>query len=133
MCGPEPVPPSGSGPHLVPRDVNLVDEFQRSWLLAQLGPDTDPADLEHRYFRLRSARAVALEVLGERRARLLADPLKVTVDGVVTMDLQENLRGIERQIEQIRQAPAPDEAAGEDDAGEPDMAVTWLTPARRYR
>ncbi|MFF7092830.1 hypothetical protein ACFY9A_10590 [Streptomyces rubradiris] len=47
----------------------------------------------------------ALEVLGERRAKLLADPLKVTVDGVVTMDLQENPRGIERQIEQVRQAP----------------------------
>jgi hypothetical protein len=38
--------------------------------------------------------------------------LKVTVDGVVTMDLQENLRGIERQIEQVRQAAAPDEQAG---------------------
>jgi hypothetical protein len=110
--------------------VNLVDEFQRSWLLAQLGPDTDPADLERRYFRLRSVRAVALEVLGERRAKLLADPLKVTVDGVVTMDLQENLRGIERQFEQVRQAPAPDDQEEEE---EPVMAVTWLASARRYR
>lgn len=133
MYGPEPVPPSDSGPCLVLRDVNLVDEFQRSWLLAQLGPDTDPADLERRFFRLRSVRAVALEVLGERRARLLADPLKVTVDGVVTMDLQENLRGIERQIEQVRQAPAPDDPEDEDEAAELVMAVTWLTPARRYR
>lgn len=73
-----------------------MDEFQRSWLLAQLGPDADPADLERRFLRLRSVRAVALEVLGERRAKLLGDPLKLTVDGVVTMDLQENLRGIER-------------------------------------
>ncbi|MER5546503.1 hypothetical protein ACWDBP_34945 [Streptomyces sp. NPDC001233] len=71
-----------------------MDEFQRSWLLAQLGPDADPADLECRFFRLRSVRAVALEVLGERRAKLLADPLKATVDGVVTMDLQENLHGL---------------------------------------
>ncbi|MFE0190707.1 hypothetical protein [Streptomyces sp. NPDC058989] len=110
-----------------------MDELQRSWLLAQLGPDTDPADLERRFFRLRSVRAVALEVLGERRAKLLADPLKVTVDGVVTMDLQENLRGIERQIEQVRQAPAPDDPGEEDDEGETAMAVTWLVPARRYR
>ncbi|MFC7813679.1 hypothetical protein ACFUTR_03310 [Streptomyces sp. NPDC057367] len=109
-----------------------MDEFQRSWLLAQLGPDTDPAELERRYFRLRSVRTVALEVLGERRAKLLADPLKVTVDGVVTMDLQENLRGVERQIEQVRQAPAPDDPEDEDDADEA-VAVTWLTPARRYR
>ncbi|MFK0279832.1 hypothetical protein ACIQVL_05065 [Streptomyces sp. NPDC090499] len=111
----------------------MVDEFQRSWLLAQLGPDTDPADLERRFFRLRLARAVALEVLGERRAKLLADPLKVTVDGVVTMDLQENLRGIERQIEQVRQAPAPDDPPGEDDATEAMMGMTWLAPTRHYR
>lgn len=110
-----------------------MDEFQRSWLVAQVGPDTDPADLERRFFRLRSARAVALEVLGERRARLLADPLKVTVDGVVTMDLQENLRGIERQIEQVRQAPAPDKSGDEDDGAETAMTVTWLAPARCYR
>ncbi|MET8009505.1 hypothetical protein ABZU86_30625 [Streptomyces sp. NPDC005271] len=110
-----------------------MDEFQRSWLLAQLGPVSDLADLERRFFRLRSVRAVALEVLGERRAKLLADPLKVTVDGVVTMDLQENLRGIERQIEQVRQAPAPDDPGDEDDEGEAAMAATWLLPARRYR
>lgn len=110
-----------------------MDEFQRSWLLAQIGPDTDPADLERRFFRLRSVRAVAVEVLGERRAKLLADPLKVTVDGVVTMDLQENLRGIERQIEQVRQAAAPGDSGDEDEAAEAMMEVTWLSPARRYR
>ncbi|WP_238697274.1 hypothetical protein [Streptomyces sp. E2N166] len=124
--------PSGSGSCLVLRDVILVDEFQRSWLLAQLGPDTDPADLERRFLRLRSVRAVALEVLGERRAKLLADPLKVTVDGVVTMDLHENLRGMERQIEQVRQAPAPD-GTDDDEDGDESIAVTWLTAARRYR
>ncbi|MGW8552827.1 hypothetical protein [Streptomyces tubercidicus] len=109
-----------------------MDEFQRSWLLAQLGPDTDSADLERRFFRLRSVRAVALEVLGERRAKLLGDPLKVTLDGVVTIDLEENLRGIERQIEQVRQTPASDDPADEDDEDEA-MGVTWLVPARRYR
>jgi hypothetical protein len=113
-------------------EENLVDEFQRSWLLAQLGPDTDQADLERRFFWLRSVRAVALEVLGERRAKLLADPLKVTVDGVVTMDLQENLRGIERQIEHVCQVPAPD-SPDEEEEGDDSMAATWLVPARRYR
>jgi hypothetical protein len=74
-------------------------------------------------------RAVALEVLGEQRAKLLADPLKVTVDGVVTMDLQENLRGIERHIEVVRQVPAPED---EDEASE-TLAVVRLVPTRRYR
>ncbi|MGV9760449.1 hypothetical protein ACWDUC_32175 [Streptomyces tricolor] len=106
-----------------------MDEFQRSWLLAQIGPDTDPADLERRFLRLRSVRAVALEVLGERRAKLLADPLKATVDGVVTMDLQENLRGIERHIEVVRQEPVPED---EDEASE-TLAAATLVPTRRYR
>ncbi|MFF2522822.1 hypothetical protein [Streptomyces liangshanensis] len=110
-----------------------MDEFQRSWLLAQLGPGTDPADLERRFFRLRSVRAVALEGLGERRAKLLADPLKVTVDGVVTMDKQENLRGIERQIEVVLQVPAPDDPQGEGEGSEA-LATTWLVRrTRRYR
>ncbi|MER6086820.1 hypothetical protein [Streptomyces bluensis] len=108
-----------------------MNEFQRSWLLAQVGQDTDPADLERRFFRLQSVRAVAFEVLGERRAKLLADPLKVTVDNVVTMDLQENLRGIERQIEQVRQTPAPDDPSDED--SEAVMEVTWLSSTHRYR
>jgi hypothetical protein len=110
----------------------VVNDFQRSWLLAQLGPDTDPADLEARFFRLRSARAVALEVLGERRAKLLGDPLKVTVDGVVTMDLQQNLLGIERQIDALRQVPAPDDPQGEDEEDDA-LATTWMVPERRYR
>lgn len=109
-----------------------MDEFQRSWLLAQLGPETDPADLERRFFRLRSVRAVALEVLGERRARLLADPLKVSVDGVVTMDLQENLRGIERQIDAVRQAPGPDDPEGEVADGA-TLATTLMVSTRHYR
>lgn len=109
-----------------------MDEFQRSWLLAQLGPDTDAANLEARFLRLGSVRAVALEVLGERRAKLLGDPLRVTVDGVVTMDLQENLHGIERQIAAVQQGPAPDDPT--DEADESDMlATTWLVPTRHYR
>ncbi|GHJ28552.1 hypothetical protein TPA0910_29850 [Streptomyces hygroscopicus subsp. sporocinereus] len=58
--------------------------------------------------------------------------MKVTVHNVLTMDLQENLRGIERQIEQVRQVPAPDDRGAEEDATDSMMAVRWLTPTRRY-
>ncbi|WP_236257123.1 hypothetical protein [Streptomyces hygroscopicus] len=51
---------------------------------------------------------------------------------MLTMDLQENLRGIERQIEQVRQVPAPDDRGAEEDATDSMMAVRWLTPTRRY-
>lgn len=67
-----------------------------------------------------------------RLGRPASAPLKVTVDNVVTTDLQENLRGIERQIEQVRQAAAPDEPSDDDERGEA-LAVTWLVPARHYR
>ncbi|MEU6158841.1 hypothetical protein [Streptomyces sp. NPDC047130] len=52
------------------------------------------------------------------------------MDGVVTMDLHENLQGIERQIEQVRQALAPDEPGDQDEGVEVSLAVTWLVPGR---
>ncbi|MER6548644.1 hypothetical protein [Streptomyces sp. NPDC001250] len=79
------------------------------WLQAQLGPDTDTADLTHRYEHLGSARAVALEVLHERIAVLVADPLKVTVNGVATIDNSSNVSALERQAAQLSEAIAPDD------------------------
>lgn len=86
-----------------------MNDAVRAWLLAQLGPATDAADLEVRYARLLSARAVANEVLAERRAKLLAEPLRMTVDGVVTIDQSNNLAGTERQITDLVDLVAPDE------------------------
>ncbi|MCX5206758.1 hypothetical protein OG897_35805 [Streptomyces sp. NBC_00237] len=81
----------------------------QSWLVSQLGPDTDLTDLAHRYDRLHSARAVALEVLHERIAALLAEPLKVTVNGVVTIDNSANVTALERRATQLLSEPAPDD------------------------
>ncbi|MEV4557182.1 hypothetical protein AB0K51_09305 [Kitasatospora sp. NPDC049285] len=107
-----------------------MDSGTLAWLLAQLGPSTDQTDLAARYTRLGSARAVALEVLAERRAQLLADPLRLTVDGVVTMDNTGNLTGLERQIASVQDGQAPDDA--------PTEAATYLVtaplrPANRRR
>ncbi|MFE6186521.1 hypothetical protein ACFQ6U_19060 [Streptomyces sp. NPDC056465] len=107
-----------------------MDEAVRTWLLAQLGPGTDATDLEARYTRLGAARAVALEVLAERRAGLLAEPLRLTVDGVMTVDNSGNLTGLERQITAVGGAVAPDEAATGDE-GLPVVVVAPLRPARR--
>ncbi|WP_274558071.1 hypothetical protein [Streptomyces spiramyceticus] len=102
-----------------------------AWLLAQLGPSTDQAHLSTRYARLGSARLVAGEVLSERRARLLAEPLRMTVDGVVTIDQSNNLAGLERQITALPDIPAPDDPA----AGEPgvDLVTAPIVPAHRSR
>ncbi|MEW1701092.1 hypothetical protein [Streptomyces sp. NPDC091278] len=109
-----------------------MDEAVRTWLLAQLGPGTDVLDLDARYTRLRSARAVALEVLAERRAGLLAEPLRLSVDGVMTVDNSGNLTGLERQMAAVGVAAAPDEAGAGGD-GPPLVAVAPLLPARSRR
>ncbi|WP_411142594.1 hypothetical protein [Streptomyces sp. x-80] len=102
-----------------------------AWLLAQLGTTADQADLAARYARLGSARKVANEVLTERRARLLGEPLRMTVDGVVTIDQSNNLAGLERQIAGLAELVAPDDlAVGE--AGV-DLVTVPLLPLRRTR
>ncbi|MEU7258548.1 hypothetical protein AB0B21_22405 [Streptomyces rimosus] len=94
------------------------------WLLAQLGPDTDTTDLTARYERLHSARAVVLEVLHERRA----EPLKVTVNGVATIDTSANVTALERTIAQLADEPAPDDPATVD---RNLMSTIHLCPRRR--
>ncbi|MEU4094475.1 hypothetical protein [Streptomyces sp. NPDC026673] len=103
-----------------------MDPAVLAWLLAQLGPATDQSDLQTRYTRLGSARAVALEVLSERRAKLLAEPLQLTVNGVATLDQSNNLTGLERQIEAVQDAAAPDDPASGD-----TLVIAPLQPARR--
>ncbi|MDX3075772.1 hypothetical protein [Streptomyces sp. MI02-7b] len=103
-----------------------MDPAVLAWLLAQLGPATDQSDLQTRYGRLGSARAVALEVLSERRAKLLAEPLQLTVNGVVTLDQSNNLTGLERQIDAVQAAQAPDDIGGGN-----EVVIAPLQPAHR--
>ncbi|UQA93757.1 hypothetical protein [Streptomyces halobius] len=99
------------------------------WLQSQLGPDTDAEDLTARYEHLRSAKAVALEVLHERVAALVAEPLKVTVNGVATIDNSANVAALERRAAQIADETAPDDphATGH------DLLTTVQLCARRRR
>ncbi|MFI1100269.1 hypothetical protein [Streptomyces melanogenes] len=108
-----------------------MDPRVLAWLRAQLGVTTDPVDLASRYQRLMTARAVVGEVLAERRATLLAEPLRLTVDGVVTLDQSNNLAGLERQIAGLDELVAPDDPV----AGAPgvDLATAPIIPARRTR
>ncbi|MEV7936625.1 hypothetical protein AB0O82_10820 [Kitasatospora sp. NPDC088264] len=107
-----------------------MDHSVLAWLLSQLGPTTDQADLAARYARLGTARAVAAEVLAERRSTLLADPLRLTVDGVITMDNTGNLAGLERQIAAVQTSPAPDDQTA---AAGHTLSTAPLRPTRRLR
>ncbi|MFF4409805.1 hypothetical protein [Streptomyces sp. NPDC001404] len=102
-----------------------MDETIRRWLLATLGPATDTTDLASRYTRLQSARAVALEVLRERLAALLAQPLKVTVSGVVSIDNSGNAAALERAITDLEDPTTPVPGEGPDD-GSARSAVIYL-------
>ncbi|MFE4305678.1 hypothetical protein [Streptomyces sp. NPDC056891] len=108
-----------------------MDPILLAWLRAQLGTTTDEQDLATRYTRLGRARAVAAEVLAERRAALLAEPLRMTVDGVVTIDQSNNLAGLERQLAGLAELIAPDDPAiGEASV---DLVAAPLIPHRRRR
>ncbi|MER6330129.1 hypothetical protein ACFUS2_06110 [[Kitasatospora] papulosa] len=108
-----------------------MDPTLLAWLRAQLGPATDEQDIAARYARLGRAHDVAAEVLTERRAALLAEPLRMTVDGVVTIDQSNNLAGLERQIAGLQDLVAPDDLApGEASA---DLVTAPLLPTRRTR
>ncbi|MFH8294974.1 hypothetical protein [Streptomyces sp. NPDC018059] len=95
-----------------------MDDASRHWLLATLGPATDTADLDTRYARLHSLRAVALEVLRERRASLLVQPLKVALSGVVSLDTSGNVTALDRLIAELEDptTPVPDEETPGDDS-----------------
>ncbi|GAA2656879.1 hypothetical protein [Streptomyces vastus] len=95
-----------------------LTEAEYAYLRSELG-ETDRTDLEGRYLRLGSLQAVAVEVLRERRAALVSDPLAVTVQGVATVNNAENVRAIERQI-----------ASLEDNAV---VEGTYVTPASLWR
>lgn len=88
-----------------------MDAAVQAWLLSELGSDTDTTDLNTRYSRLGTARAVALEVLRERLAALRAQPTTINVSSVVAVSYTANLAAYERQIAGLEAGghPAPDE------------------------
>lgn len=96
-----------------------MTEAVRAWLLAQLGASTDLADLEARYARLGSARAVAVEILQERLARLRTQPSTVNLSGVVSVSYRDNITAYERQIAALLAGdpPSPDDPVSDPAAG----------------
>ncbi|MFJ3283275.1 hypothetical protein [Streptomyces halstedii] len=109
-----------------------MDTAVRAWLLSELGKATDVADLELRYARLRSGRAVAVEVTRERLAALRGQPDKVTVSGVVSVSYTETIKAYERQLAALLsgEPPAPDDPA-DDDAGADGFGIIQLVERPR--
>ncbi|MET8182223.1 hypothetical protein [Streptomyces sp. NPDC005336] len=87
-----------------------LTDAEYAYLRSELG-DAERAELDARYQRLGSLQAVAIEVLRERRAALVSDPLAVTIPGVATVNNADNVKAIERQIADPQESePAEDPA-----------------------
>ncbi|MGR3937027.1 hypothetical protein [Streptomyces sp. BRA346] len=82
-----------------------LNDAEYSYLRSELG-EADRTDLDARYQRLGSLQAVAVEVLRERRAALVSDPLAITLQGVATVNNAENVKALERQIQDLLFVPA---------------------------
>ncbi|MER6844847.1 hypothetical protein [Streptomyces platensis] len=111
-----------------------MDDATRSWLLSQLGSDTNLADLNTRYTRLGRARAVAIEILNQRKADLIAQPSVIGVSSVVNINTTGNIAALERQIALLEadDAPlAPDETADTTDDSGSRFGVIRLIERRR--
>ena len=104
-----------------------------AWLKGELGTTADLADLEVRYARLGTARAVALEVVRERLAALRAQPATVSVSGVVNVGTAENIKAYERQIAALEngEPPAPDDPADGDTGNGSNLGILRLVERPR--
>jgi hypothetical protein len=104
-----------------------------AWLKGELGTTADLADLEVRYARLGTARAVALEVVRERLAALRAQPSTVNVTGVVSVAFTENIKAYERQITALEngEPPAPDDPTDGDTGNGSNLGILRLVERPR--
>jgi hypothetical protein len=77
----------------------MATAAQLATIHSWIGTDTIiPADVDQRLARLGSAEAVSLELLRQRRADLLLSPTRIQVDGDVTVDWSDTIRGLDRAI-----------------------------------
>jgi len=111
-----------------------VDTATQAWLISQLGTATDLTDLNARYTRLGTARAVAIEVINQRLADLRAQAATVSVSGVASVSVAENIKAYERQLAILEsgEPPAPDEPDNGTDDG-PVLLGTFQLVERRRR
>ncbi|MFH9425960.1 hypothetical protein [Streptomyces sp. NPDC017529] len=111
-----------------------MDDATQKWLLDQLGTATDTADLDTRYTRLGSARAVAISVLTQRHADLVNNqPASINVSAVVGVTYTENIKALERKIAFLEGggSPAPDEPGADDPSGPGWSVVRLIERPRR--
>lgn len=112
-----------------------MNDAVKAWLLAEVGTATPLTDLEARFTRLGTARAVALEIVRERLAALRAQSATVNVSSVVSLSNVENIRAYERQLARLEAGipVAPDETDPDGDGTAQDSSLQVITLSARPR
>ena len=111
-----------------------LTEAQISWLRSEVGASTGTEDLQARYDRLESVRDVAMEVLRERRAALLEQPLSLNLSGVASVDYTNNVAAIERRLTALANLdddPSDDDGAEQESPDADHIETFTLTRSRR--
>lgn len=78
-----------------------LSEADRAYFRTQLGTTIDETDLLSRLGRLLTNDAVAVEVLQERLATLLAAPLAFTIPGEYQADNKTNVTELQKKINDL--------------------------------
>lgn len=111
-----------------------LTDAQISWLRSEVGAGITSDDLQARYDRLDSVRDVAMEVLRERRASLLEQPLAMNLTGVASVDYTNNVAALERRLAALAHLdddPSDDDGADQETPTVDHVESFTLTRARR--
>lgn len=102
-----------------------MNEAQYRWLTSTVG-QVAREDADARYERLGTPKAVALELLREKRAATISGFSSVSLPGGLSVNQSENIKALERLIVDVTAGPDdPTAAPVPDDVVEP-LAVTRL-------
>lgn len=86
-----------------------LTDAQTAFLDAQLGPGLwKSADLEARITRTGDIRLAAREVLDGAFATFLRQPANLAIPGEVSIGVGENIRALEKKLEEFPAAPTPE-------------------------
>lgn len=98
-------------PELTPR--------QRAWIRDEIGDTVPDADIDERYESIGSVRGTVVSLLRRRITQWLENPATVSLSGVASVSLKDNIAAVEKRIAALlKLGPDPSDEAGPDDEAE---------------
>lgn len=100
---------------------------ETAYLQSELGSGVDLADMQVRYDRLGSAKAVALEVIRQRLADALQAPTSFSIPGVYQETTTGNVSALQEQLKRVATE------ADVDGDGIPDSGASGVLQVQKLR